>query len=179
MRCETSALVARSFLVGLEKTRMRLSLVLASTVLMGACSSSSPTGNSSGQQTSQGSICNNDPRGMTYAIGLSATSANGLMKASFRDATPAPPAKNENSWTLKLTDAHGNPITGATLAVVPFMPDHGHGPPAQPLWMEMGGGSYIINQIDFFMPGIWQVTFTITPTLGPADSLVFTFCVDG
>jgi hypothetical protein len=156
---------------------MRVSLVLASLLVLGACSSQPPTGNGAGQQ--QASICDNDPRGMTYAIGLSATSAHGSMKASFVDATPAPPAKNENSWTLKLTDTHGNPITGATLAVAPFMPDHGHGPPALPLWMEMGGGTYVINQIDFFMPGIWQVTFTITPTSGPADSLVFTFCVDG
>jgi hypothetical protein len=158
---------------------MRLSLLLVWTLVVGACSSQSPTGNGTGPVTGNPSVCSGDPRGMTYAIGLSATGMKGL-KATFVDATPAPPAKNENSWTLKITDGQGNPVNGATLAAAPFMPDHGHGPPALPIVTPMGSdGTYVVNQLDFFMAGIWQVTFTITPTSGPADSVVFTFCVDG
>ena len=33
--------------------------------------------------------------------------------------------------------------------------------------------------LDLFMPGIWDVTFTITLASGPTETLKFTFCVDG
>jgi len=33
--------------------------------------------------------------------------------------------------------------------------------------------------IDLFMPGIWTVTFSITPPSGPVESVVFSFCIDG
>jgi hypothetical protein len=33
--------------------------------------------------------------------------------------------------------------------------------------------------LDFFMPGIWTNTFTVTPTSGPVETAVFTFCIDG
>jgi hypothetical protein len=29
------------------------------------------------------------------------------------------------------------------------------------------------------MPGVWQITFAVTPAGGVTDSAVITFCVDG
>lgn len=89
-------------------------------------------------------------------------------------------AKGLNTWTVKVTDGKGNPVSGAAIKVRPFMPDHGHGSSITPQIMPMAAeGTYQVGLLDFFMPGIWQETFTITPTTGPADTVVFTFCVDG
>jgi hypothetical protein len=40
-------------------------------------------------------------------------------------------------------------------------------------------GTYQVTNVSLFMAGIWQFTFTVTPASGPADTVVFTFCVDG
>jgi hypothetical protein len=71
-------------------------------------------------------------------------------------------------------------MTGAGITAKPFMPDHGHGSSVTPSVTPMGSdGTYQVTDLDLFMPGIWQVTLTITPASGPADSVVFSFCVDG
>ena len=93
---------------------------------------------------------------------------------------PAPPAKGLNAWTLALTDATGSPMSGATITVKPYMPDHGHGSSIVPAVTPMSAaGTYQVTLLDLFMAGIWTVTFTITPPSGPVESLVFSFCVDG
>jgi YtkA-like len=126
------------------------------------------------------SLCDTDPRAMTYAVGLSQTATGGAVKVTFVDAQPAPPAENENQWTVELTDANGNPVTGATITVKPFMPDMGHGSSVTPQIMPMAtDGMYQITLLDLFMPGIWTNTFTITTASEPAATVVFTFCIDG
>src|SRR5215467_6438806 len=71
--------------------------------------------------------CQNDPRAMTYASGLSVTSTSGTRKYVLLTADPAPPARGTDTWTLKITDAGGTSQPGLTVGVLPFMPDHGHG----------------------------------------------------
>jgi hypothetical protein len=145
-------------------------------VILAACSSTGG-GTSSGTPTS---VCDGDPRASTYAVGLAATAADGSVKASFVDAMPTPPTRGENTWTIQLTDAMGRPVNGATIAVKPFMPDHGHGSSITPQVMPMdSNGTYQVSLLDLFMAGIWDVTLTITPASGPAETMKFTFCVDG
>jgi hypothetical protein len=135
-------------------------------------------GGSSGVGTT--SVCDTDPRAQSYAVGLTQAAMDGAMKARFVDAMPAPPSKGANTWTLEITDGKGNPVSGAKIAVKPFMPDHGHGSSITPQVMPMAAeGTYQVNLLEFFMAGIWQTTLTITPASGPADVVVFTFCVDG
>jgi hypothetical protein len=158
-------------------------LLLPLSVLVACASNAVGTGGTGGTggggTGASDSICSTDPRAMVYAIGLTATAMDGKMKASFVDATPAPPSKNENSWTLKVIDASGNPISGAAITAKPFMPDHGHGASVVPTITSMTDGTYEIANLDLFMPGIWTVTLTITPTSGPVDTVVFSFCIDG
>jgi hypothetical protein len=149
-----------------------------------ACSSSgggtSTAGTSSGTVTTE-SVCDTDPRAMAYAAGMSETASTGsALKVSLVEAAPAPPAKGLNVWTIKIVDATGAPVSGATVALKPYMPDHGHGASVIPQVMPMSdAGTYQISDIDLFMPGIWQNTFTVTPASGAAESVIFTFCVDG
>jgi YtkA-like len=162
-------------------TRRLLGALALLAISLAACNSTSTGGGSGGSPGSDtDSLCDTDPRAETYAVGLSATSADGKMKVSFVDADPAPPDKGLNSWTMKVTDAADKPVTGASIVLVPFMPDHGHGASVDPQVKPMPSeGMYQITVIDLFMPGIWTNTFTITPTSGPAETVVFTFCVDG
>jgi YtkA-like len=147
----------------------------------GACTTSSPGEGSGGSGTAQQSVCATDPRAEIYEVGLSATSADGSLKVSFMHADPAPPAKvNDNTWTVRITDRRGAPVTGATITVVPFMPDHGHGSAIVPQVTSMSAaGVYQVSSLDLFMPGIWTSTFTVMQTSGPLETVVFTFCVDG
>ena len=56
----------------------------------------------------------------------------------------------------------------------------GQGPSVVPVITSMPTqGMFEVGDIDFFMPGIWTNTFTITPASGPEESVVFTFCVSG
>ena len=117
---------------------------------------------------------------MAYATGLSATSSDGKLKVSIAGAQPAPPEKGLNTWTLQLTDGSGNPVSGATMTVTPWMPDHGHGSSIVPQVMPMtSAGTYQVTLLDLFMPGIWQITFDVTPTSGPPETVTFSFCIDG
>jgi hypothetical protein len=145
---------------------------------LAACGSASG-GGAGGAPGTTVTVCTGLPT-QTYADGLSATSMDGSVTMSFASASPAPPAEGLNAWTVKLTTASGAPITGATIALKPFMPQHGHGasviPTITPMTTE---GMFQVDDIDFFMPGIWTNTFTITPTSGPAETVVFAFCVQG
>lgn len=61
------------------------------------------------------------------------------------------------------------------------MPDHMHGSAITPKITPMGAGDYHVELLQFFMPGVWQNTFTIAPPPGSGapDTVVFTFCVEG
>jgi hypothetical protein len=145
-------------------------------LLLTACGSASG-GGGTGASTSEGT-CDTDSRAQAYATGLSATSMDGTIKMSFVNASPSPPAKGLNTWTLQLTSS--TQVTASMISLQPFMPDHGHGPSVTPTVTPMATqGMFSVSDIDLFMPGIWANTFTITPASGPAETLVFTFCVDG
>ena len=103
-------------------------------------------------------------KGTTHSIQL--TSAN-----------PAQPATGMNAWTFKVLDASGTPIEAATVKVAPWMPDHGHGPSVAPS-ITSKDGVYTATQIDFFMPGVWQLTFGIDVN-GKQDQAVLNLCIAG
>jgi hypothetical protein len=158
--------------------RLLGALVIAPMALpLAACTSA--TGGTGGATVAT-SLCDTDPRAMAYAVGLSQTVMGGTMKVSFVDAMPAPPAENLNTWTVELTDGNGDPVTGATITVKPWMPDMGHGSSITPQVTPMTtAGMYQISLIDLFMPGIWTNTLTITMASEPVTTAVFTFCIDG
>jgi hypothetical protein len=165
---------------------MRLFLCLAAPLLataLAACGSGGGTTGGSGGtggQTTQTSVCSSDPRAEAYAVGLAQKSMDGTVTVTFVSAEPAPPAKGGNTFTVDITDAMGKPIDGATVAVKPFMPDHGHGASVTPTVSPRSqAGRYDVTNVELFMPGIWEITFTITATGGAPEPVKFTFCVDG
>jgi hypothetical protein len=130
--------------------------------------------------TTKASVCGDDARATPYADGLRATSKDGAVAVRFVRADPKPPAKGENAFTVAVEDGAGAALADATVAVIPFMPDHGHGASTAPV-VAAGAtpGTYEVTAVDLFMPGIWQLTFRVTPAGGAAHDVVFTLCVDG
>ncbi|HEY4119548.1 MAG TPA: FixH family protein [Byssovorax sp.] len=150
-----------------------------------ACSSSESPGSSSsalGTGGSAPSICSTDPRAQVYAAGLSGKSSDGTITVTWVDADPSPPEKSsDNVFTIRVDDASGKPMSGATVSLGSFMPDHNHGSPTTPL-VQAGSapGEYVIQPVYLFMPGILQETFTVQSSGSAAkEEVVFTFCVDG
>ena len=97
-------------------------------------------------------------------------------------STPAPPALNDNSFVVQVTDADGNPATGA-LSVALDMPEHGHPSPALPeISYDADAKSFTLDPMRLFMVGLWRITFSFAPDGASkdsaGDSAVFKFCID-
>jgi hypothetical protein len=71
---------------------------------------------------------------------------------------PSPPIVGRNMMRIHVTDLAGNAVEGATLAVDPQMPSHGHGSPEVPVLMDKGGGNYEAFPLSLIMKGRWEVT---------------------
>lgn len=171
----------RTFTLTAARPLCALALVAALGSLSAACDGGeTDTGATSGTSSTSESICADDPRAMAYTVGIEEAAADGSVKVRFVDADPAPPSKGNNTFMIQLLDAGGAPIEGATVTTKPFMPDHGHGSSIVPQTTPMGAeGKYSVTPVTLFMPGIWDVTFTIEPAGAASQKVVFTFCVDG
>jgi hypothetical protein len=124
--------------------------------------------------------CMTSGRGDNYAVGLQHTGTNQAYVFKMMSAMPAPPARNLNTWVIQISwEATGAPVTGASLNVSPFMPDHQHGPGAYtPQVQELTTpGQYQISDINTWMPGYWEVTIDATTPDKIEDSAVFKFCI--
>ena len=120
--------------------------------------------------------CQDDPRVTAFAPNLSVKSASGAMLYTLVSATPAPPARGNDTWTIHVTDASGQPLPNLSLSVLPFMPDHGHGTSVTASVTAKGGGDYTVTPLYFFMPGVWRISFN---PVGSSDVANFWFCVPG
>lgn len=78
-----------------------------------------------------------------------------------------------HSWRLAITDAQGNPVSGADVSVVGGMPEHDHGLPTQPLVTDSPApGHYTLQGVRFHMPGKWQMEFVIATESGTETLLI-------
>jgi hypothetical protein len=124
------------------------------------------------------SDCADEPRADTFAAGMSKTGEAGI-EFVLAAAAPTPPAKNDNTWTLRVLDS-GAGMNDLVLDVVPFMPDHGHGTPiVAETVSEEAGGIYVVEPVNLWMPGLWETTVSAFDDAGLVDNVVFSFCIDG
>ncbi len=115
-----------------------------------------------------------------YSEGLSRDGDGGLVKVTLSIATPGPPDKGENRWTVRVEDAGGQAIADATVFVRPFMEVHGHtSNPAQFAGDAQGDGSYLVGPFILGMAGRWDITIDVTLPDGGTDAVVFRFCAWG
>lgn len=63
------------------------------------------------------------------------------------------------------------------IEVVPWMPAHEHGTAKLPIVKYLGNGFYSIEQVDFTMPGLWEVYIRINTGKKNEDTAVFNITV--
>ncbi|MBX3192704.1 MAG: FixH family protein [Labilithrix sp.] len=148
--------------------------VAALALALSGCSSEDPGASSGGgRQTA----CEKDTRKDIYVAGLSKQNAG--LSVKLVESTPAPPAKLTNAMTFQVLDGAGKPLDGATVSVVPFMPDHGHGSQVAPVVTPKGNGTYEVANIYLAMAGLWRITVSVQTPGGAPQEIAFQFCVDG
>jgi len=160
-------------------TRAALALpLLAALALMTGCSSSADTASATSSGSSTDTTCTTPYD--TYVADLMKTGEKGMLMVMLKDSMPAPPSKGDNQWMIELHDMNSTPIDGATIEVTPFMPEHGHGSPVSPVITPMGtGGEYNVDEVNFSMPGVWEITVSASVPGGVSDEAIFTFCIAG
>ncbi len=159
-----------------------LSLCLAAGAVVGCSSNSEASSASDSDGGDDADIaCTNDPRVETFALNMTHKGTAGLSFV-ITGTDFNPPAKANNSWTVKILDANGQPVKDAMLSFPktvhpsdPWMPDHSHGALPAKSTNNMDG-TYTITPLDFFMGGVWSTEIDATSG-SVTDSTVFTFCI--
>jgi hypothetical protein len=121
--------------------------------------------------------CTTETRADTFVAGLEKVSPTMGYKIRLMESTPAPPKKGDNTWIIQAVDSSETPLTGATVKVTPFMPDHGHGTPIRAEVTEQMNGNYQATPVNLWMPGLWEVTVEVTAN-AQTDSVVYGICID-
>ena len=102
---------------------------------------------------------------------LSKTSEAGLFNAELLYTEEFKYGRND--VVLKLTNNHGEAVTGAEIEITPWMPDMGHGVMWVPKVTDKGGGYYDVI-IMLSMGGFWELRTEIS-FKDQQDQVVFGF----
>ena len=131
-----------------------------------------------GDTGEQPADCTAETRDDEFMIGLSKTGTTATVTLVAAD--PVPPILGDNSWTLAITDAGGEPITDAQITtVMPMMPDHGHGTSvAAEVTATDNPAEFVVSPVNLFMAGLWEITLDLDLGDGATDQVVFAFCVE-
>jgi hypothetical protein len=95
-------------------------------------------------------------------------SSSGLLQIEVR-TSPQPPLRGVDAAQYTVADAQHAPVLHLAIAVVPWMPDMGHGSAITPTVTEQGNGVYVLTDVDLAMPGAWQLRTTFSGAV--ADSV--------
>jgi hypothetical protein len=146
------------------------SLFLTSAALAAACND--------GQPDNEGAACRSSGRGDTYTAGLQHKGTNAVYDFKLMSAMPAPPMLNLNTWLIQINwEATGAPVTGASLTITPFMPDHQQGADTPQTQEQSTPGQYQIANINMGMPGYWEITMSAKTPDNVEDTVVYKFCI--
>ena len=124
--------------------------------------------------------CAKETRADNFVIGFEKAGQLGKLSFKVMDMSPAPPTHDDNTWTIQINamaaGAVGAPVTGATMSVTPYMPDHGH-PSAKSVTVEpqTSAGQYKLSPVNTWMPGLWETTINVNGVDG--DKVVLKVCI--
>jgi YtkA-like protein len=94
---------------------------------------------------------------------MTETSSAGRLRIEVRTAPQQPPSRGVQTIQLVIRDAATDaPESGLTLGVLPWMPAMGHGASLTPNVSEGPPGTYVVGDVDFFMPGTWELRTSIS-----------------
>jgi hypothetical protein len=130
------------------------------------------------------SVCLDTP-GVMYAPGIFVTSRLGAYRVTLVSAViegpplvDSPQIGKNNTWVVAVTDATtGAPADVPLTADRPWMPQHNHGAPTDPVVTPGDPGTFTISALDFIMAGYWQLKLNLVPASGDPDDATFSICV--
>jgi YtkA-like len=143
--------------------------------LAGCSSGDEEKPNNPGGTGGTSSVNDCEGRGEPFSAGMAKLSDGGAVKVVLVKSDIAPPGQGINTWTIRLSDASDQPLTGAKVSASFMMPDHTH-PPQSKDGRESAPGTYEVLPY-FSMPGLWETTVTVTPSGGAETSVLFSFCI--
>jgi hypothetical protein len=88
-------------------------------------------------------------------------SSSGGLRIEVR-TDPQPPVRGSIRGQLVITGPGGEAVDGLDVAVVPWMPAHGHGTSVQPTVSRQDDGSFLVDQLYLYMAGTWELRTTIS-----------------
>lgn len=168
----------RPTLMRVKLRRTALIAGLFSICMVGCDKADDGDGNGDGDDGTMESPCGDIDRADEFGVGLSKTGE--MFTVTFMDATPAPPIRDFNTWTLKVEDGDGDPVDELEWEVFPWMPDHGHGTPTPVVVSPTGEpGEYELDPLNLFMAGLWTIDLVLAmPEDGGEDTVQFAFCIE-
>ncbi len=93
---------------------------------------------------------------------MTVMSSTGHLQIDVWTAPQQPPSRGVQTIQLVIRDATTESReTGLALGVLPWMPAMGHGASLTPTVSEGPPGTYVVGDVDFFMPGTWELRTTI------------------
>jgi len=100
-------------------------------------------------------------------LGEPVASRDGLYVLVIDSEVDPPVINRMHRWHLTLSDADGQPVTGASITVDGGMPAHDHGLPTAPrVTGETAAGRYLLEGLRFHMNGEWLMSFAIDAEAG-------------
>lgn len=119
--------------------------------------------------------------GDVYVAGLEKDGESGIYAVRLVESAPIPKDTGLYTWTVQLVDANGSPVADAVMEAEPRMPAHDHGtfPPITEAIVEGTPGTYTLEAMDLFMPGIWEVSIRVLQGEVIEDQVFFYFDLEG
>lgn len=114
-----------------------------------------------------------------FALGMRALGENKRFLAELITATPAPPMRYLNDWTLRFLDAATESLLSdvAVTEARPFMPVHGHDGNVLPKVSRLESGEFRVVGLNLNMRGPWEIQLHVSSEAGGTDYIVFHVCV--
>ncbi|RKG52887.1 hypothetical protein D7X30_32545 [Corallococcus sp. AB011P] len=93
-------------------------------------------------------------------VGTVASASGRLRVEVLSSMTPL--RRGVQTFQVRITEAvSGKPVPGVVLSVQPWMPAMGHGISEVPRVTAREPGSFEVSDADLFMPGVWELRFTL------------------
>jgi hypothetical protein len=103
--------------------------------------------------------------------------SGGSYQITLRPMTP-PVVGGYQSWAVGIS-GHGNRRVDPSLAVRGGMPGHGHGLPSEPQVRRVAPGQFLLEGLQFNMPGEWVLHFDVVATGAQRETATLVFEVPG
>jgi hypothetical protein len=156
--------------------------IVVAAACLAACSAQAAKPAPKPQQDAGSGPCTADPRADTYAPNLKRTGENGTLVFEIVKSEPAPPMQGSNTFTVKITDMMGAPIS-ADVRVDLTMADRNQPTTVDPMvTFDAATGIYTIAPLSMHLPGLWMFGLDVQQTDADAgvviaDLVAFYFCI--